>query len=272
MPNLLQPLDVVANEINARIDEGSDLRSALDAATDEDSVDEWVHRETSWFRYNVTLLGKLFPAEFVKQYTGTARTLIFMPYESLEGRKKQLRGRLDDGIAALQSLVQQAPLLDVPGQPVPAAREEQSNNRRVFIVHGHHRDSLAQVARVISEIGLEPVILGERARGAATIIEKLEAEGDVGFVVVLMSPDDVGRLGTEPDLAPRARQNVIFEVGYFIARARRDRVLVFLIDELAWPTDIQGVAYEPFDNGWRLSLARHLKAAGVPFELEKLVV
>lgn len=80
--------------------------------------------------------------------------------------------------------------------------------RKAFVVHGHDEGAREMVARFLEGIGFEAIILNERANQGRTVIEKIEAHGDVGFAVVLLSPDDVGS-AKNADLQPRARQNVL---------------------------------------------------------------
>lgn len=89
---------------------------------------------------------------------------------------------------------------------------------RVFIVHGHDEGMRESVARVLTKLSLEPVILHEQPDQGRTIIEKFYDYSDVGFAVVLLSPDDRGYLDSDgPDAASsRARQNVILEWGFFL--------------------------------------------------------
>src|SRR5690606_12147790 len=90
-----------------------------------------------------------------------------------------------------------------------------SFSRKIFIVHGHDDGAREAVARFLERIGLEAVILHEQANQGRTIIEKVVAHSDVGFAVVLLTPDDEGcAKGGKPE--PRARQNVLLELGYFI--------------------------------------------------------
>lgn len=100
-------------------------------------------------------------------------------------------------------------------------------SRKIFIVHGHDNDALQSVARFISRIGLEEIILSERPDGSRTIIEKFEAEsGDVSFAIVLMTPDDSGSALASESTRLRARQNVLYELGYFAGKLGRGKVLV----------------------------------------------
>ncbi len=100
-----------------------------------------------------------------------------------------------------------------------------------------------------------------------TIIEKIEAHGDVGFAVVLLTPDDEGcPKGGKPE--PRARQNVLLELGYFIGRLGRSRVCALKRGEVEIPSDFGGVVYETYDESdrWKMALGRELQAAG--FEVD----
>ncbi|MFM0005749.1 nucleotide-binding protein [Paraburkholderia dipogonis] len=141
---------------------------------------------------------------------------------------------------------------------------------KVFIVHGHDDGARQTVARFLEKLGFEPVILQEQANRGRTIIEKFEEHSDVGFAVVLLTPDDEGR-AKGGGLQPRARQNVVLELGYFIGRLGRHRVCALKSGDLELPSDYQGVLWETMDagGGWKLSLARELKAAGHEVDLNK---
>lgn len=128
------------------------------------------------------------------------------------------------------------------------------------------------MARFIEHIGFEAIILSEQANQVRTIIEKIEAHGDVGFAVVLLTPDDVG--GTTADsLRPRARQNVLLELGYFIAQLGRARVCTLAKGDLEIPTDFAGVVWEPLDDrgAWKTALARELTATGYAIDWNKVM-
>jgi predicted nucleotide-binding protein len=150
----------------------------------------------------------------------------------------------------------------------PLARQDRS---KVFVVHGHDEGAREAVARFIQALRFQPIILHEKANEGRTVIEKVEAHGDVGFAVVLLTPDDEGCVkGGTP--GPRARQNVILELGYFIGRLGRKRVCALKRGELEIPSDFGGVVYEPFDaaGGWKLAIARELRAAGFEIDWNKV--
>lgn len=145
-------------------------------------------------------------------------------------------------------------------------------NNKVFIVHGHDDNSLNKVARFIERIGLEAIILHEQANGGRTIIEKIEAHSEVGFAVVLLTPDDLGKAKTSPELVPRARQNVILELGYFLGKIGRNRVCAMKSDEIEIPTDFMGVVWTNLDpnESWKFALTKELKEAGYNIDISKL--
>lgn len=143
---------------------------------------------------------------------------------------------------------------------------------KVFIVHGHDDGARETVARFLERIGLEAIILHEQANQGRTIIEKVVAHGDVGFAVVLLTPDDEGcAKGSIPE--PRARQNVLLELGYFIGRLGRDKVCALKRGTLEIPSDFAGVVWETMDNsgGWKQALARELAAAGHDIDWNKVM-
>jgi predicted nucleotide-binding protein len=84
-----------------------------------------------------------------------------------------------------------------------------SDSRNVFLVHGHDAAVRESVARLLERLDLRPIILHEQPNMGRTVIEKFEAHADVGFAVVLLTPDDVGGAASTGKLSPRARQNVI---------------------------------------------------------------
>ncbi|MBK1707233.1 TIR domain-containing protein [Halochromatium glycolicum] len=145
-------------------------------------------------------------------------------------------------------------------------------SRKIFIVHGHDDGARETVARFLERIGLEAVILHEQANQGRTIIEKVVAHSDVGFAVVLLTPDDEGcAKGGEPE--PRPRQNVLLELGYFIGRLGGEKVCALKRGTLEIPSDFAGVVWETMDSngGWKQALARELEAAGHSIDWNKVM-
>lgn len=163
---------------------------------------------------------------------------------------------------------------EIPPQS-DAESHTKPNLKRVFIVHGHDEAILANVSRLLERFELEPVVLREQANKGATIIEKFELHAQAGFAVIIMSADDLGASLKEAEsknYKKRARQNVILELGYFMAALKRDRVFVLKAAGVEEPSDILGVVYQPLDEAgaWKFALAKELKAAGYDIDLNKL--
>jgi predicted nucleotide-binding protein len=135
--------------------------------------------------------------------------------------------------------------------------------RNVFVVHGHDEAAMLTVTQFIRDVGLHPIVLREQPSAGRTIIEKFEDYTNVGFAVVLLSSDDIADLG--PAKAHGARQNVIFELGYFIGKLGRNKVCVLLKGDVDIPSDYGGVRYISMDAGqdWQHSLTREMRFAGV---------
>lgn len=144
----------------------------------------------------------------------------------------------------------------------------------VFLVHGHDRGRKHEVARVIDQLtGSPPTILHEVPNRGRTLMEKFEQEGRRhAFAVVLATADDLGHAKVAADLEPRARQNVIFEMGFFVGLMGRENVAVLYEEGVELPSDYGGVAYTSLDSqgAWRQELARELNAAGVATDANRL--
>ncbi len=169
------------------------------------------------------------------------------------------QGLLSPGGAGVLSPAQATSLLESVASP------------KIFIVHGHDGEAKAEVARFIEKLGFTPIILHEQASKGRTIIENVESNSDVGFAVVLLTPDDEGnQKGQSPK--PRARQNVVLELGYFVGRLGRDRVCALRRGDVEIPSDFDGVVYETYDDhgAWKSKLAKELAAAGFEFDWAKV--
>jgi len=139
------------------------------------------------------------------------------------------------------------------------------STKNIFIVHGHDNLPIERTARFIEKIGLNPIILHEQTSEGKTIIEKFEKHSDVAFAVVLLTPDD--EIYNRPDQPSkyRARQNVVFEFGYLMAKLGRNRVCALVKDSVELPSDINGIVYIPLDkNGaWKMKISKEMKAAKI---------
>lgn len=156
---------------------------------------------------------------------------------------------------------------------VTAAPRVRAYPNRVFVVHGHDEAALQAVARFLEQLGLGIIVLREEADRGRTIIEKFEeCASEVGFAVILLTPDDLVTVEVGTAVGSRARQNVVFELGYFAGKLGRGRVCLLRKGAVEIPSDLYGVIYTDFDpsDGWKMKLVREMKAAKLEFDANKM--
>lgn len=149
---------------------------------------------------------------------------------------------------------------------------ERSFDGDIFIIHGHDEAVLQTVARSVRVLtGREPVILREQPSQGRTIIEKFEAHAaKCSFAIGLLTHDDMGRAVSDPEEQPRARQNVVFEAGYFVGLLGRHRVVLLHQPGIDLPSDLNGIVYVSLASSWQLELAKELRAADIAVDLNRL--
>lgn len=154
----------------------------------------------------------------------------------------------------------------------------------IFIVHGHNEEMKQTVARIVSRLGLNPIILHEQPNGGKTIIEKFESNAEsINFAIILLSADDLAAAvrdlnGVKDEelrqhMEMRARQNVVFEMGYFAGKLGRANVFFLLQDEVSKPGDLDGIVYTAYDaaHAWRFELVKELKNAGYKVSADQVL-
>ena len=267
-------LEVSRHEAAAKLQDRIDQAPTLSTVHGASEVTE--ASVEKWDSFNVELLKRLFTSdELAQEYQwSTAAGGVIVGQESPGHLLQRLLKHVAKRVHTLESIKERLELF--PERSVVGSDEagpgRVPDNNKVFVVHGHEEAPPTAVARFLSQLGLDPVILHEQATGGRTLIEKLEYYGDVGFAVVLLTPDDVGTVKENSGkLNPRARQNVILELGYFLGRLTRARVCPLFKGPLELPSDYIGVGFVEMDSadGWHLKLARELKAAGFEVDLNK---
>lgn len=188
--------------------------------------------------------------------------------DAITKSKEQTLALLDQAIRSLEEQI--AEIGDAPSSN-EAPLVTQQLSRKIFIVHGRADGPKEAVARFLQKVGFEPVILHERPNKGRTLIAKFREEAaDIGFAIVLMTPDDAG--GARDEIQqPRARQNVVFELGFFIGALGPHRVTALIEGEIEKPSDFDGVVYTPMNENWRMALGRELKAAGYPVDWNRVM-
>ena len=146
----------------------------------------------------------------------------------------------------------------------------QKDNKKVFIVHGHDESLKYNVCSWLYELGLEPIILHEQANGGIKgVLQKIKDNSDVACAIILMTADDEGKAVTEANYNKRARQNVVFEAGYFIGKLGEDRVIILQEEGIERPSDIEECIYIVADkyDGWRDKVRKEFKSMGITYRV-----
>lgn len=272
LPQLTVTEEEAERRISERIEAGEDIRKTnIPSPGVLKAVQEEYYR---WDSFNGELLERLFTTDkFATEYRFYGVAFAYIQ-QSFTKDLQEFQDHLSDKLHTLTSIRERLQLIPVVAELAQTRKPMErrtTGNRRVFIVHGHDGEARESLARVVERLGLEGVILHEQAGRSRTIIEKLEDHSDVDFAVILLTPDDVGAAKTdEAKLRPRARQNVILELGYFVGKLGRDRVCALRADGVELPSDVLGVQYIELRTGWELELGRELRAAGLDIDMNKL--
>lgn len=154
-------------------------------------------------------------------------------------------------------------------------KSEKNSSSSVFIVHGRDDAAKESVARFLEKNGITPIILHEQPNYGMTLIEKFELNAvNSDYAIVIMTPDDFGYLAnsSSKNKQYRARQNVIFELGFFFAHLNRKNVFVLKKGKIEIPSDTP-IVYESMDEhgGWKIRLLQALKCAGFAVDANKIV-
>lgn len=275
------PLEITTSQndaearINDRIEKGEGIFNKEIRNANEF---EAVKREYSkWSDFNKELLKRLFTNDSLSieysKFSG-AMSIGFGRVPSLGEEISDFKDNIKEKIHRLESIKERLEIIPTANgvQNFTTVETKKISTNKAFIVHGHDEGARESAARFLDKLGIMPVILHEQASGGRTVIEKLEHNADVDFAVVLLTPDDVGNIKTDSgNLNPRARQNVILELGYFVGKLGRNRVCALYKGSVELPSDFVGVVFVDMDNAgaWRFHLAKELREAGFNVDLNK---
>jgi len=253
------------------IEKASDVRGKPDL--EESDIQVWA---TTARDFLIRTFGSESPnVNAVLHASGDGGTWMNMGEEEF---REYLRSGLTNKIKVLDSCIEQLET-DISLQahstetPSSASLEPTSPSNKVFVVHGHNRGAKESVARFLEKLGLDAVILHEKPNAGRTIIEKFSDYANVQFAVVLLTGDDEGKSrGSAASPQPRARQNVILELGYFLGKLGRARVCALYESGVEIPSDYQGVLFVPLDaaDRWKFDLVSELRAAGFSVDANRI--
>jgi len=225
---------------------------------------------SGWDDFNEELLRRSFSNlhnEYYNDYTNCAQwigmedVMYRRNTNSGEYKLNHTRKKIDACVVTLERLVEKLPLIDEDGVMQSYTTTQRTFTNKCFIVHGRDEARKFEVARFIeNDLNKRTVILHEQPNKGRTIIEKFEDFSKVDFAVALWTADDVGKLKGEVEHKNRARQNVIFETGFFIGKLRRENVIVLYEDGVEIPSDYSGIIFIRLADNWKNDLRVEIDA------------
>ncbi|MEF3698385.1 nucleotide-binding protein [Desulfolutivibrio sp.] len=252
----------------------------------------FVDRYARWNLYNTETLAEIFTDNEISQIYSNKYSSIYssMKHEIPEILSTSLVSMIESETTYIVSIIERLHLFSENNKRNTnqnnSDSDSNSNSNRVvnhdkhtlksnkiFIAHGHDDARREELARFIEKINLEAIILHEMPNQGKTIIEKFEAHSDVSFAIIILSPDDCGCKKDDRDnYKLRARQNVIFELGYFFSKLGRNRVAALIIGDIEKPSDVDGIVYIPYDasGAWKFKIAHELQSSGLDIDLNKI--
>lgn len=223
-----------------------------------------VPNNTYWYQYDNQSWDHFYSQDIVADY------------------KKQIQRQITQMESDIEKVGLMECVAEVQPQKVVATFKKPTND--IFIVHGHNEEMKQTVARIVTKLGLNPIILHEQANEGKTIIDKFESNAEnINFAIILLSGDDLAASvrdleGVQKDevverLEKRARQNVVFEMGYFAGRLGGSHMFYLLQDGVAKPGDLDGLVYTPYDvaGAWKIGLVKELKACGYNVDANAII-
>ncbi|MBR6091458.1 MAG: nucleotide-binding protein [Bacteroidales bacterium] len=240
-----------------------------------------------WKDFTAEIFKQAFDIPNNEYHSGFVRRGQAMFFTGNEDWMKEDYDEINDKISYIETFIQKIPLLPSAIEDNLSQKGEPAkfDKKKVFIVHGHSDALKTKVARVVEQMGLKAIILHEQEDYGKTVIEKFEENAeDIGFAIILLTADD--RAVSHADLKKedqekdykaifrnRARQNVIFEMGFFIGKLGRAHVFELQEDGIEEPSDLKGIIYTPVDEEdmWRFKLAKRLKAVGYEVNTDVLL-
>ena len=256
------------------IDFGSliiDLEILVSSSKEDFLKEFWNDYETYLKTYNLLLkdlqtLGFFKELKFIKQVPA-------FDHSFKSGFSEPEKAKLREITNASNSLLRKVKLLLSPPKS-DIRMNNQVRSNKIFVVHGHDNKMKLDVAQILQKLDLDPIILHETPNRERSIIERITDYVHISFAIVLLSPDDLAypKEETPAEAKYRARQNVIFELGYFLGRLGRQNVIVLYRKKKDFeiPNDYNGVLWIEYKSGWYFKLIEELKACNFDVDANKL--
>ncbi len=118
--------------------------------------------------------------------------------------------------------------------------------QRIFISHGKSKDWHSVQAFIEKDLKIETLELAQEPSKGRSVLQKLVDESNnCSFAVIVMTGDDE----IKGD-APRARENVMHEIGFFQGKFGLENVCILYEEGTNIPSNIHGLVYVPFPKGY----------------------
>lgn len=246
-------------KLQSIIEEAEQLKAA-NVASDNPQFQAWKIKAS---RFLIKQYGEQ-SHEYEQFYDISFSLLIFTSYTQESDYIEVCRDGLEEAILILSDYLEEMKENDTEETEVV-----NYDFSKVFIVHGHDSQLKESVARLVDrQQHIEAIILSEQRNRGKTLIEKLEKHSDVGGAICLFSADDVGREKDEKRGKARARQNVVFEAGYFMGKLGRDHIIIIADKAVELPSDLNGILYTDKEN-WKHDVLAELEEMGYDIDFSK---
>lgn len=277
---LTRPAERVRADLESARRSGQELLETLPASPNK--LAEFRERYLAWESKTAAVLESSFSVSgFLTssprdEFNSTAISLLDLKISSTTipfDRLPEVENDVREKLRVIRSIDDRLDVYVEPTAMSHSQRPPTSGDAPIFLVHGRDLGRRELVRRFLETItDRQVVVLAEQPNRGQDLLGKLLSNAqEASFAVVVLTPDDAGGLeGEEP--RPRARQNVVFELGFFIALLGRDKVAALNDPTVELPTDFSGVAYIPIEGeSWQIELARELKTAGIEVSLDRVI-
>jgi predicted nucleotide-binding protein len=163
--------------------------------------------------------------------------------------------------------------------PSPAAPVAVKRPKQIFLLHGRDEKRMHAVVELLEAAGSHEVtVMHDGPSEDAKLVERFAGATQSGYAIVLLTADDVGTprlaLDEEPYFSPRARQGVVFQLGFLVGALTPSRVCVLYEHGVELPATLDGLGYVRLDlaGAWKSRLLAELRGAGFDYDPAQLVV
>jgi predicted nucleotide-binding protein len=160
-------------------------------------------------------------------------------------------------------------------RPPKSGKEKiyQIRSNKILVVHGQDNEMKLEVTQTLQKLELDPILLDENPNITQNIIENIEEYDHISFAVVILTPNYLA-YPNEKNLSEAkyiAKQNVIFELGYFLGKLGKQNVIVMYKKMKYFEIpNYNGIIWIEYKNGWYFDLIKELKERNFDVDANKL--